>query len=208
MVGERFLLYVATESALSLSPGPAVLLVAASALTQGARRALFATLGILSANMLYFAVCASGLGSLLAGSVQLFEVVRLFGAFYLVYLGLMAICGKPSAFSLSTSPSLGQRAPLELYRVGLVLQLGNPKNLLFFLAILPQFIDPGAPIGPQMIWLLAGSVLPEFVILAGYGYLAGRARSLAAKPGFLRWTERLAGGLMLGAAALVAGIGR
>ncbi len=52
------------------------------------------------------------------------------------------------------------------------------------------------------------SVLPEFMILAGYGYLAGQARSLAAKPGFLRWTERLAGGLMLGAAALVAGIGR
>lgn len=200
-----FVLYVLTEGALSLAPGPAVMLVVATGLTQGAPRAGLATAGILSANLLYFLVSATGLSSLLAGSVGLFQAVRYLGALYLLWLGATAILGKPGVLSPLAAASAG---PLRTYRAGLLLQLGNPKSLLCFLAILPQFIDPRAPLGTQMIWLAAGSMLPELAILVGYGHLAARARRLYATERFARWTERLAGGLLIGTAALVAGAGR
>jgi homoserine/homoserine lactone efflux protein len=200
---QTFLLYVLTESALSLSPGPAVMLVVASSLTQGSRRAIWSTLGILTANALYFAFSASGLGSLLNNSFAAFRIVQYLGAAYLVYLGARALLGKPSPLTIARADaSAVGRA--RLYRSGLLLQLGNPKSLLFFIAILPQFIDPHRPVAGQMIWLAAGSIIPEFAILFGYAFLAARASVLARGPRFARWTERCAGGLMIGAAALLA----
>ena len=88
----------------------------------------------------------------------------------------------------------------------MTLQLANPKTLIFFVAILPQFVDPRLAIGPQMVWLAAGSIIPEFFILAGYGWLASRAARVARDPRYARWTDRAAGVLVLGAAALVVGV--
>jgi threonine/homoserine/homoserine lactone efflux protein len=97
-------------------------------------------------------------------------------------------------------------APRALYFSGLTLQLANPKTLVFFASILPQFVDPRMPVGPQMAWLAGGSMVPEFFILGGYGYLASRAARLTSDPRFARATERVAGMLVLGAAALVLGV--
>ena len=83
------------------------------------------------------------------------------------------------------------------------LQLANPKTLVFFVAILPQFVDPRLPIGVQMLWLAAGSVIPEFFILGGYGFAASRAARLATDPRYARITDRAAGALVLAAAAMV-----
>ena len=83
------------------------------------------------------------------------------------------------------------------------MQLANPKTLIFFVAILPQFVDPTLPVCVQMIWLAIGSIVPELLILGGYGYLASRIAHLAADPRYARITDRVAGVLVLGAAALV-----
>jgi homoserine/homoserine lactone efflux protein len=200
-------LYVATEAALSLSPGPAVMLVIAYGLAQGARRSLWASLGILSANALYFALSASSLGALLVASETFFAAVRWCGAAYLVYLGLAALLGQPSPITVSKSAARGS-SPGAIYRSGLTLQLANPKTLVFFVAILPQFVDPRLPIGAQMIWLAAGSVIPEFFILAGYGFAASRAARLATDTRFARLTDRVAGVLVLAAAAMVVSVSR
>jgi threonine/homoserine/homoserine lactone efflux protein len=204
---DTYWLYVLAEAALSLSPGPAVMLVIAYGLSQGARRAVWASLGILSANGLYFALSATSLGALLIASEAFFFVVKWCGAAYLVYLGLAALLGQPSHITLSASSARGA-APASIYLSGLTLQLANPKTLVFFAAILPQFVDPRLPIGPQMAWLAAGSVVPEFFILAGYGFAASRAARLATDPRFVRLTDRLAGALVLAAAALVLSVSR
>lgn len=201
----RFALYVLTEMALSLSPGPAVMLVVAYGLTRGWRRSLFASLGILSANALYFAISATGLGALIVASYELFTLVKWVGAAYLAWLGLSALFGKASPITVSTE-SAGQQSRWRIYVGGLTLQLANPKCLMFFVAILPQFVNPAGDVARQMVWLALGSMIPEFFILAGYGYLAGRASHVATQPRFARWTDRTAGGLMLGAAALVASV--
>jgi len=202
---DTYWLYVATEVALSLSPGPAVMLVIACGLAHGARRSTWTSLGILSANAIYFAVSATALGAVLAASREFFIAVKWIGAAYLVYVGLAAIFGRPSPITVSAANN-GSGTPRALYVAGLTLQLANPKTLIFFVAILPQFVDARLPIGPQMIWLAAGSIIPEFFILAGYGWLASRARAFAADPRYSRWTDRLAGVLVLGAAALVIGV--
>ena len=198
-------LFAATEVAMSLSPGPAVMLVVACGIAHGWRRSLYATLGILSANALYFALSATGVGSLIAASHTLFNVIRWVGAGYLVYLGLMAIFGKPSPLTISNlagRPAGGA----AIFRSALLLQMSNPKSLLTFVAILPQFVDPGSPVGPQMLILALLSIVPEFFILLGYGLLANIARAWATQPRYARITDRCAGFLVLMAGVLVAGV--
>ena len=163
---DTYWLYVLTEAALSLSPGPAVMLVIAYGLTLGARRSLPATLGILSANAVYFAISATSLGAVLVSSRTFFFAVKWIGAAYLLYLGLRALFGQPSPITASNRAARGSTWG-SVYASGLTLQLANPKTLIFFVAILPQFVDPRLPIGSQMVWLAAGSVVPEFFILAG-----------------------------------------
>ncbi|MFN3565383.1 MAG: LysE family translocator [Burkholderiaceae bacterium] len=199
---DTYWLYVLTEAALSLSPGPAVMLVIAYGLTLGARRSIPATLGILSANGVYFAISATSLGAVLVSSRAFFFAVKWIGAAYLVYLGLRALVGKPSPITASNAAASGSTWR-SVYAAGLALQLANPKTLIFFVAILPQFVDPRLSIGAQMAWLAAGSVVPEFFILAGYGFLASRAARIATDPRYARWTDRIAGALVLAVAALV-----
>jgi threonine/homoserine/homoserine lactone efflux protein len=199
---DTFWLYVLAEAALSLSPGPAVMLVIACGLAYGARRSLLATLGILSANAVYFAISATALGAVLVASKVFFVAVKWLGAAYLVYIGLSALFGRPSPITVAHDERTGGTAR-GIYLCGLTLQLANPKTLVFFVSILPQFVDARLPIGGQMAWLAAGSIIPEFFILGGYGYLASRAARLASDPGYARITERAAGVLVLGAAALV-----
>ena len=202
---DTYPLYVLTEIALSLSPGPAVMLVIACGLAHGARRSTWASFGILSANALYFAISATALGAVLVASRGFFVAVKWIGAAYLVYLGVSALLGRASPITVS-SPGARDGAPRALYVAGLTLQLANPKTLLFFVAILPQFVDARLPVAPQMLWLAAGSMIPEFFILAGYGWLASRARHVAADARYARWTDRIAGALVLLAAALVVGV--
>jgi homoserine/homoserine lactone efflux protein len=199
---DTYWLYLLTEAALSLSPGPAVMLVIAYGLTHGARRSLFATLGVLSANALYFAVSATALGAVLVASKPFFVTVKWLGALYLVYIGISALLGRPSPITAS-NPSIRNGNARSIYLSGLTLQLANPKTLVFFVAILPQFVDPALPVGLQMIWLAIGSIVPELLILGGYGYLASRVAHVAADPRYARITDRIAGVLVLGAAALV-----
>jgi homoserine/homoserine lactone efflux protein len=199
---DTYWLYVLTEVALSLSPGPAVMLVIACGLKLGARRSVSAALGILSANALYFALSATALGAVLIASKAFFAIVKWIGAGYLVYVGVSALIGRPSPITVESGAS-GARAPRAIYLAGLTLQLANPKTLIFFAAILPQFVDPRLAVGPQMTWLAAGSIIPEFFILAGYGYLASRAARLATDARYAKIIDRLAGALVLCAAALV-----
>jgi homoserine/homoserine lactone efflux protein len=135
-------------------------------------------------------------------SKLVFVAMKWLGAAYLAYIGLSALFGRPSPISVARTDDVGG-SPRAIYLSGLTLQLANPKTLVFFVSILPQFVDPKLPIGAQMAWLAAGSIIPEFFILGGYGYLASRAVRLASDERFTRITERAAGALVLGAAALV-----
>ena len=199
-------LYVTTESVLCLIPGPAVLFVLSSALKSGARKSIASNAGILAANLVYFALSATGVGALIIAYYQLFFAIKWIGAAYLIFLGLRSIFGKAEVLPKETIPV--DRHPLRLFSNGFVLQMSNPKAIMFFSALLPQFIDPHASIAMQILILGATTTVIEFVILLGYGVAAGQASSFARQPRYAAWTNRVAGGLLIGAGAGLASLNR
>jgi len=196
-------LFILTETLLCLTPGPAVLLVLSQALARGPRASLWSSLGILAGNTLYFGLSASSIGALLVASYDLFFTVKWLGAAYLVWLGIGAFRGKSPAFSLQAD-NKARRGAFALLRHGFIVQAANPKALLFFTALLPQFIDPARPVALQVAVLGLCSVAIEFCVLALYGVLAGQASRIATRPHFANLTNRLSGGALVAAGCSVA----
>ena len=208
MTFKTWLLFLTMDSALSLSPGPAVFYVVSQSARGGLRRTFAAAAGILSANGIYFLLSATSLGAIIAASARFFAIAKWLGAAYLVYLGIRALRSAGMSQSVVLQPGSGaQLNPRRVYMGALTLQLANPKALLFFLALLPQFIDLKSAVIPQMLILTATSIIPEFFILMGYGWLAGRAVRASARFGVTsrmnRWLAWIEGAGLLGCATLV-----
>jgi homoserine/homoserine lactone efflux protein len=193
-----FGLYVLTEGVLSLTPGPAVLFVAGRGLNDGAAAAFPAALGIVLANGVYFGLSALGVGAAIAALPTLFLLLKWLGAAYLLRLAWGAAFGARREVLAAAPDARG-----ATLRAAMLLQFSNPKSLLFFVAVLPQFVVPAAPIGAQMAWLAAGSMVPELLILLAYARAAAAARGLLASEGRVRWVERAGGVLLAACAALV-----
>ena len=191
-------LFAAIETALCFTPGVAVLYVIGSALRHGARASLASNLGILAGNAIYFALSAAGLGAILLASHELFTVVRWAGAAYLVFLGLQALLRRPSAAAEDRGP-VEPPSRRRLFGRGLALQLANPKTLVFFVALLPQFLDPHESL-PQQVAILGGtSAVLEFWVLCFYGWAAGAAADRLRSPRWKRRLDVVSGGFLVGA---------
>ncbi|MBV9494668.1 MAG: LysE family translocator [Acidobacteria bacterium] len=192
------LLFAAMELVLCLTPGPAVLLVMSQAMRRGQRASIRGALGILAGNSLYFLLSAIGLGALLVASARVFEALRWLGAAYLVFMGLKMIV-KRTKNEEDGQPRAEERSFLQ----GLVTQLANPKAIVFFTALLPQFIDPKAGrLALQFFVLGVISVVIELPVLALYGFLADRGRELYGR--HAKWVERIAGSLLIAAGVKLA----
>jgi threonine/homoserine/homoserine lactone efflux protein len=194
---ETWFFFVITEAVLSVTPGPAVLFVLSQAIRRGPRKSLWASLGILSTNALYFALSATSLGAILMASYDLFFLIKWLGAAYLVYLGLQSFFSSASVLGLPSDNA--QNSSWRIWVDGFLLQGANPKALLFFSAILPQFIDTNYSIVVQIFILGASSIVVEFVILLVYGQVAGRTVSITQSPRFEKISNRVAGSLLIGA---------
>lgn len=193
-----WLLFVMTEAVLSMTPGPAVLFVLSQAIRRGPGKSVWGSWGILSANAMYFVLSATSLGAVIVASYKLFFLIKWIGAAYLVYLGLASFFGKTSVIALPDA-NLDSRGGPRILRDGFLLQAANPKALLFFTAILPQFIDARHNVAFQILVLGISSIVVEFAILFTYGQLAGRALATARNPRFEKITNRVAGSLLIGA---------
>jgi len=200
---ERWLFFVVTEAVLCVTPGPAVLFVVSSGLAHGGRAALWANAGILSGNTFYFILSALGVSALLVASHEVFLAIKLLGAAYLVYLGIQTIRGAGVGLPSHDGARPVARGRRLLVR-GFVLQTANAKALLFFIALLPQFIDATRAVAPQILILAVTSVVIEFVVLALYGYFAGRAAQLARERRFVVAANRVSGGLLVAAGTAIA----
>ena len=210
MGAEAWLLFALTETALCFTPGPAVLLVVSQALARGAGASIWSNLGILGGNTLYFVLSATSLGAVLVASYELFTLIRWVGAAYLIWLGVAAFRGRSAVLSVaptSTRSDTTVRGRRMLVN-GFVLQAANPKALVFFTALLPQFIDPRGSVAAQVAILAVTSVAIEFFVLLAYGALAGRMTTFARRPRFETLANRLAGSMLVAAGVGTATIRR
>jgi threonine/homoserine/homoserine lactone efflux protein len=154
----------------------------------------------------YFVLSATGLGAVLMASYEVFSAIKWAGAAYLIWLGVRAF---RSTAALGGVAAAGEGGALgRLVGRGFLVQVANPKALVFFTALLPQFIDPHASVVWQVAVLGVTSQLVEIVVLSGYGALAARAAHLTARPAFVGATNKVAGALLIGAGLRIAALPR
>jgi threonine/homoserine/homoserine lactone efflux protein len=171
-------------------PGPSVLFVISRGVALGRRAALLTVAGNAAGVFAQVLVVAAGLGAVLERSAVLFDVVRLAGAAYLVYLGIQAVRHRRALSTVLDVTVL--RPPRHILREGFVVGVTNPKLVIFFTAVLPQFVDPaGGPVALQLLVLGSLFVLIALLLDSCWGLAAGTARTwLSGAPHRL---ERLGG---------------
>ena len=188
-----FLLFVGAELIFSLTPGPTVMLISAYGFKGGFRDALAAIAGTQTGNTLWYVICVTGLGALVTASPLLFQGIKLLGAAYLVWLGANALWKSRRA----STEALGPKLIGKPYLQALLTQMGNPKAILFFGALVPQFLDTQTPLLPQYLIMFVVTFIGESIILTGYGWLAAAGGRIASAHHAI-WRERISGVVLLG----------
>ena len=204
---ESWLVFVVAAALISLSPGANNLLALTNGLRFGAARSLAAVGGRIGAFAVMIVIAALGLGAVLAASEFAFQIVKWAGVAYLVYLGLRAFTAPaaapntPGGGAGTARQSVGVMARREF-----LVALGNPKAILVFTAVFPQFVVPGEPALPQFVVIgftfLATECLAAFVYVLSGKVFAPLLRDRASL------VNRLTGGLLLAAAGLLASASR
>ena len=196
-----FAIFFITTAVVILTPGPAAITVAAQGAANGTRHAFFGGVGVATANVVYFLLSAAGIASMLIASALIFNVIKWVGVVYLVYLGLSAIFSKSGGIQFR---SIAPQSIRGLFAKGFVVEFANPKALLYFAAILPQFLDISRPIAPQLLIMGGVTVLLDLATYSCYGYLGHRLTSGRVKDWIVRLVNRVAGGALLVAGARMA----
>lgn len=202
MTLSNWLLYVAAVLVLTVTPGPSVLMCVSTSVNLGARKALVASLGSTTAIVGIMALSALGLGTALAASETLFTALKWMGAGYLAYLGISSLLSP--ATEIEVSGGVASTTSRRLFGQGFLVGASNPKALLFFGALFPQFIVPSAPQGPQFLVLGATFIFFELSWLTIYALSASRAKRWLQQPRRAKLFNRATGAVFLLAAAVLA----
>jgi threonine/homoserine/homoserine lactone efflux protein len=205
MAFEIWLAFAAASAVLLAIPGPTVLLVVAYSLGQGRRAAVATTAGVALGDFTAMTASMLGLGLLLATSATLFTALKWLGAAYLVYLGIRLWRAPVAATATAPPPVVSGRRMFA--HTWLVTAL-NPKSLVFFVAFLPQFIDPARPLLGQLVVMEATFLVLATLNATVYALLAAAARRGIHRPAVQRAVNRVGGSLLVGAGLLTATLRR
>lgn len=198
---QQWWIYLVTVFAISATPGPTMLLVMHSGMRHGLRGALDTMAGCMTALMVLMGLSAAGLGLLLSTSAHLFTVLRWLGAAYLIWLGIQ--CWRHATPRNSTQPSTPQR-PAQRFRQGFLVAISNPKAILFFGALFPQFIQHDAPQTPQLLVMCLTFLIVESGWQLAYASGGARIAPWLETPRFQRRFNQTTGGVFIGFGALMA----
>lgn len=192
-----FLAFCLAVTVLILMPDPIVTLVIANSLSHGTRTGFATVAGSSIGNALLLAAAAIGLVTFFAFLSEVFGIIRLAGAAYLIWLGLKAWRAHGDRNAEIAAPAV-PRSQHAVFLQGFLIAITNPKAIVFYIAFLPQFIDPHLPAGPQLLAMSATMIAIALVSDSAYALLAGRVRSWFAAPGRHRLQARITGTLLIG----------
>jgi homoserine/homoserine lactone efflux protein len=198
--------YFIATIVLSLSPGPGVFSSISSGLHHGCRLGLWNGVGMQVANMIMVVIVALGLGTLLMASETLFTAVKWIGVAYLIYLGIVTWRAKPRRFEEDSDDNA--HTAREVFMRGFWVNATNPKGIIFFAAIFPQFLDVARPQAPQYLILATTTFAVDLVIMMGYTALAAKVLRVMREERHLRWVNRGIGGAFVAAGVALASFRR
>lgn len=188
---------------LAVSPGPGAMASMNAGLAHG-RRGLRLVAGLQAALLLQLGAVALGAGALLLASETAFHLARWAGALYLVWLGINRWRTRESVLPVGVADAGDGEVPVSvgpargLFRRGLLVNLSNPKAIIFMAALVPPFIQPDLPLLPQYLLLAATICGVDSVVMGGYVGLASRFRPWLADTRRQRWQNRVFGSIFVG----------
>ena len=187
-------------------PGPTIILVISQAIAHGRRAVVPLTAGVTLGDFTAMTVSLLGLGAILASSAALFSMLKWIGAAYLIYMGIKLWRSTPESHALSLSAS--KASGVSLCKSAFIVTALNPKSIAFFVAFLPQFINPQTKALPQFIVLGATFLFLAALNAALYGFFAGQLRERMQRTGVHRFFNRCGGSALIGAGVITATLQR
>jgi threonine/homoserine/homoserine lactone efflux protein len=201
---DRYLTFLAVMAVMAVTPGPANLFSVANGMARGRAAVVAGVVGMSGATLVWFGAAALGLGALVTAFPAVFRVVAWAGAAYVGWLGLKSLwaAARPAPTSAADAPP-----PIRLGRGplvdGFLVQLANPKAVLFFTAVLPPFMDPARGAAPQLALFAAATLGMDFLTMSAYGLGGAALARVMTRPGVRRGFDVAVGLLLVTAAALI-----
>ncbi|GAA0287858.1 MULTISPECIES: LysE family transporter [Pseudomonas] len=207
MALDTWLAFFLASWIISLSPGAGAIASMSSGLQYGFLRGYWNAIGLQLGLAMQIAVVAGGLGAILAASSTAFYAIKWFGVAYLVYLAIK----QWRALPLDMTDDAAVRPigkPMAMMFRGFLVNASNPKALVFMLAVLPQFVNPQAPLLAQYLIIGATMISVDMIVMAGYTGLASKVLRLLRTPTQQKRVNRTFAGLFVGAAGFLASLHR
>ena len=193
--------FFAASWLISLSPGAGAISCMSTGMRVGFRRGVWNIFGLQLGVLFLVAIVAAGLGAILAASSVAFAVIKWLGVAYLLWLGVSQWRAEATPIELVVTQA---RTRKQMVLQAFLINASNPKGIVFMLAVLPQFIDPHAPLVPQYAICAATLFATDAVVMSGYTLLASRVLATLREPHHIQWLNRTFGGLFVGAGLLLA----
>ena len=196
-----YLTFLGVMAVMAVTPGPANLFSVANGVQRGPAGALAGVVGMNAATLVWFGAAALGLGALVIAFPEVFRLISIGGALYVAWLGINALMG---AFRTAADPHaptlrLGRSAWLD----GFMVQIANPKAVLFFTAVLPPFLDVNRPAAPQLALFALATVGMDVLSMSAYGLGGAALARRLSEPRFRRGFALVTGVLLLAASVLI-----
>lgn len=199
----RYAAYFAAMSVMAVTPGPANVFAVAIGMAKGKAAALRAVLGMNCATLVWYLAAALGLSALVRAFPELFKLIAIAGGLYVAWLGLQALraAWRPTAGAAAAhaAPKMSRSA----FRDGFMVQIANPKLVVFFSAVLPPFLDPARPVVSQLALFGATTIGLDALAMAAYGLGGAALSARMTDPRFARAFGTAVGVLLLTTAALI-----
>ncbi|MBX7495947.1 LysE family translocator [Qipengyuania sp. 6B39] len=198
---EKLAAFMLVTATTSVVPGPSMVFVMGQAIWRGTRAGWAALLGMQIGYFVWWLFAALGLGTLAKAYPLAFRILAIAGVAYLAWMGVKAI--RHSFHTNEGQVSPGREPSSHAFRDGILVAIGNPKSLIYMVALIPPFVDPARPIGWQIVVLALVALVLDVIVGAAYIFAGRRLASVMERAATRRWIDRGIGILFLAIAVLI-----